>query len=281
MASVTGAAAWFPPDGHRARLVSGSGVAAVEWSRPTPFALAQSAPDAFWTWAQVSSVGWDTAGYLRARGSLLDAAAAVVGRRDTVWVLGDDGARLVLDETPQETVIFEPGLPAVPPDLAPGQEWTATGELAQRPSGGEWAVYTYQATQRAVAPADPALARADCVSVATDLGFDGGTRASEQTWCPGSGIVAGREGDTAWSPTGAGPVPPAPRPRPFDWARADQLTFATRVLNQTGPGVTHVSPVSPPGILPAGEVVFTSQLIPDVLALDPADDPAPVVWSGR
>jgi len=280
-AGVAGAAGWFPTDGSRSRLASSLGTAAVEWSRPTPFSLAQSAPPSFWTWAQVTSTGWDTAEYLRANSHLLDDAGAAVGHRDTVRVLGQDGARLVLDSTLEEDLIFEPGPLDLPADLHAGATWTGSGELAQRPSGGEWAVHSYQASFTTAAPTDPALAGAGCVTVGLDLEFAGGHRMGDKTWCPGRGIVAGREGDTTWSPTDTGPIPRLPEPVPFDWARADDLEFADRALNQVGTGITHVSPVSPPTSLAGGRVVFANQLIPDVLALDPAPEPAPVVWSAK
>ena len=129
-ASVTGAAGWFPPDGYRSRLVSDLGTSAVEWSRPSPLSLAQSAPASFWTWAQVASVSWDTADYLRTSSHLLDASATSVGHRDAVRVLGEDGASLVMDFSTEQEVLFEPGLPDLPADLQPGAAWTAEGELA-------------------------------------------------------------------------------------------------------------------------------------------------------
>lgn len=280
--AATGAAAWFPAASHRSRLAAGESWSASEWSRPTPFSLAQTSPSEFWVWAEVTEVAWDTADYRRAISHLLDPTAASLGRSESVWVLDESGARLSLELAGGgESLIFEPGRLDLPATLRPGDTWTSEGELARRLPGADWTVHSYTASYTAAEPTDPALVGRGCVVVAREFGFAGQTRPAEQTWCPGEGVVAAGDGDTRWAPAGQAPTPTPGAATPFDWGRADALDFIGRPLNQQGTGVTHVSPVVAPGIAPDGSIVFTSQLVADVTALDPSEDPAPVVWHGR
>ncbi len=281
-ADTAGAAGWLPPDGHRVRLTTGGRTAAVEWSRPTAFSLAQTGSSEFWTWAQVTSVAWDSASYLRSLTHLLDSRATSQGAGEALWVLGTDGARRALERFPDgEALVFEPGPLDLPQAPAAGGSWTSEGELARRLPGREWTVHRYRVEYRAAVPTDAALAGRGCLVITGELGYDDQTITTEPTWCPGSGVVASSAADGRWVPGSLAPAPVVPEPTPFDWGRAESLEFADRVLNQTGVGVSQVSPVAPPGVDPGGSVVLVNQVLPDVMALDPSTDPAPVAWHAR
>ncbi len=281
-AAVDGVAGWLPPDGHRTRLAAAGAIAATEWSRPTAFSLAQSGAPEFWVWVQITETGWDTATYLRAMTHRLDQAGGSQGRSEALWALDDTGARQVLDLTADgESIVFEPGRLDLPAGLKAGDAWTSQGELARRMPGEEWAVHAYRAEYRALAAGDPALAGRGCVVIVREFSFADQTRPGEQTWCPGTGVVAGSDADTRWAPGGPAPAPTVADPAPFDWSRVDDVEFTTSTVNQVGTGVAQVSPVVAPGIQPDGRLVFTNQVLPDVLTLDVTSDPAPVAWHAR
>ncbi len=281
-ADTAGAAAWFPPDGHRSRFAAAGDTLAREWSRPSAFSLLQTGSTEFWVWAQITDVEWGSATYQRVMSHLVDATGASQGSGEALWVLDDTGARLALERRPDgEAIVLAPGRLDLPAGLGAGDTWTSEGELAHRAAGQDWAVHTYRAQYTAIAAGDPDLAGRGCLVVNREFGYADTTTSDEQTWCPGAGVVAGSESGTRWTPGGAAPTPVPADATAFDWGRVDALDFTTNALNQTGAGIPHVSPVAPPGIGTDGSIVFANQTLPDVVALDPGNEPALLAWHGR
>lgn len=281
-APTAGAARWLPPDGTRQAWAAAGALRTVEWSRPTPNSLMQFNSPTFLTWAKISEGRWTEASYLRVSGQRLDDRAQVQSTTEQLWTLDDTGAMVIAESSSDgDDTIWEPGRPELPADLAAGRSWNAEGAVASRSGDDDWTATAYHADYRAAAPNDPEQQFRGCVVVTTDLTVDDRLRTSVRTWCPGSGVVAETDGDTTWAPTTSLPrLDPAPNPA-FDWSRVNDLEFVTRAHSQPGTGMTFLSPVSPPGLLPDGRLVVADRLMPDLLALDPSTDPPLVTWAAR
>ena len=280
--SDAGAAHWLPADGSRLAFTTEQGAHTVEWSRPTVHSLMQFNSPTFLTWVKVSETDWTTANYLRVASQRLDDQAAAISTGEDLWVIDDTGARTIAESTSDNgDTIWEPGRLDLPADLATGKEWTSEGVLAFRPVGGDWQTAEYRAAYQASAPEDADYLARGCVTVAMTVTLNQQEIPTDRTWCPDAGPVAGSDPEFTWAPTDTLPRMPLGEPAGFDWATADELAFLTRTHSLTGAGTTFLSPVSPPGVLPDGSVVFANQLMPDVLALDPSDDPPLVRWAAR
>ena len=276
-----GANRWLPPDGTRLAYTTQQGVHTVEWSRPTVHSLMQFNSPTFLTWANISETDWTAASYLRVASQRLDDQAAAVTTGEDLWVIDDTGARTIAESTSDVgDTVWEPGRLDLPADLAVGKEWESEGAVAFRPIGGDWQAVEYRAVYQASPPADADQVARGCVAVAMTVTINQQDTLAERTWCPGAGPVAGSDPDLVWTLTEDLPRLTPAEPAAFDWDRADQLEFTTRVHSLTGAGNTFVSPVSPPGLVPSG-LVFANKIMPDVLTLDPADDPPQVRWAAR
>ena len=107
---------------------------------------------------------------------------------------------------------------------------------------------------------------------------------TESTWCRHAGSIAFATTVGRWQAVDAQPARVIPD-APFDWSTADRLTFSTRRINHEvsvdEPGNILVSPVSAPGILPDGTVIYANALTADVIAVRGSTDPPPVLWWAR
>ncbi len=279
---ATGAARWLPPDGTRFAFAAGEEAYATEWARPSLLSLMQSNSPTFSTWAGITDMPWDEASYLRVASHQLDARASAEVTGEDLWVIDDRGGWTVAESASGTLdTIWEPGRLDLPADLAAGNTWTSEGAVAFRTPDQEWSSTDYRADYRAQAPTDPGERLRGCVVVAMTIVINQQELPSERTWCPGSGVIASHDGENAWQPSDALPRLSPVDPPAFDWSRADELQFTDRVHSQPGAGITSLSPISAPAVLPDGSLVFANQVVPDLIALDSAEDPPPVRWVAR
>lgn len=277
-----GAAGWLPADGTRQRFAAPAGTIATEWALDRATGLIGSGPTAFTAWLGLTDVDWQTAALARLSAVVTDASGQVAGRSDTLFSVATEGLRTEVEAaTPGTARIFVPGRLDLPVGLFAGRTWDAQGVVIV-PDGDATGQSAYRADYTTQAPTDPALAARGCVVIAMTLQVDG--QADEQdsrTWCPGAGLLGYADAAGDWQPTDATTPAAAPADAGFDWSSADRIDVTSLAVNQTGPGVTYVSPVNAPGVQPDGTLVFTNSVVGDVIALDPASDPPPVAWHAR
>lgn len=280
--AATAVSRWLPPDGSRSAFTADAATYTVEWSQPAVHSLFQFNSPTFGTWAQITETDWTQADYLRVTSQRLDEGAAVEATGEDLWVVDDAGARTIA-ESRSDTLdaIWEPGRLDLPADLGAGATWSSQGDVVLRAPGGEWEVAGYHAAYRAAAPAAAADLALDCVVVTMTLTVNGQDLVDERTWCPGAGVVASQDSESNWTPTVTLPqLAPAGQPV-FDWSRADELEFTDLAHSRSGLEYLTLSPISTPGLLPDGGVVVANRLVPDLMALDPADNLLSVRWVAR
>lgn len=280
--TTTGAAAWLPPDGTRVAFTADGLTDAVEWSRPAAHSLIQLNSPTFATWAGITETDWTQASFVRVTTRRLDAQADAETQAEDLWVIGEDGARTIAESLDGVLdTIWEPGRLDLPATLAAGDSWSSEGQLAVRPPTGEWSVLDYRADYRATAPTDASEEARGCVAVAMTLVINDQELLSDRTWCPGSGLVRTADDEHTWLPTDELPRLPLTAPPMFDWSRAAELEFTALRHSQPGEGMTTLSAISPPGLLPNGLLVVANLIMPDLIAVDTASDPPPVRWAAR
>lgn len=279
---ATAVSRWLPPDGSRFAFTADGATHTVEWSRPAVHSLTQFNSPTFGTWARITEADWTQAGYLRVTSQRLNDLAAAEATGEDLWLVDDTGARTIA-ESLSDTLdtIWEPGRLDLPADLAAGETWSSQGEVAFRPPGGEWGVTSYHAGYQATAPDEGTDLARGCVVVAMTLTVNQQELASERTWCPGAGVVASHDSESNWTPTATLPqLSPAEQPV-FDWSRAEELEFTDLAHSRSGLEYTSLSPTSTPGLLPDGAVVVANRIMPDLMALDPAEGLLSVRWVAR
>lgn len=279
---ITGAARWLPADGTRLAFSSADGTHAVEWSRPAPHSLMQLNSPTFTTWAGITEADWTLASYLRVTSQRLDDQAAVQATGEELWLLDDTGARTIA-ESLSDTIdtIWEPGRLDLPAELAAGSAWSSDGEMAFRQPGADWRSTAYHAAYRAEQPSDDAERTRGCLVVAMTLTINQQELPSQRTWCPEAGVIASQDSESSWSLTTALPPLPLAEPPVFDWSRAGELEFTDFGHSLLGTGYTNLSAIAAPGLLPNGAVAVANRIMPDLIALDPDEDPPPVRWAAR
>ncbi len=278
----TGGAGWLPADGHRQRFAGPDGVEASEWAIGQAATLIGSGPGQFFTWLSLTKLDWATAGLARLSTVRLTGAGQVSGRSDDLFSIGSDGVRAeVVSGFDDTSLVYAPGRLDLPDNLAAGRSWTSEGAVLVTDAGGATDTAGYRAEFSATAAGDRALTVRGClvVTMREQIG-DNQPASSERTWCRHAGITGFATDAGRWQPTD--PLAARVTPEaPFDWSGADRLSFTARKVNQLGVGTTLVSPVSAPGILADGTVVYANQVVPDVIALATAVDPPPAVWRAR
>jgi hypothetical protein len=278
----SGAAAWLPPDGTRQRYAGPDGTVATEWALDQAVSLIGSGPPQFYSWLAETSLDWQTAAVARVVSVFESSTGKYQGREDDLYSVGADGVRTEAEVASNGiSRIYLPGRLDVAATMAAGAAWTSSGTVVETTLAGEERLQ-YTVDYAARTPAEPTLIPRGCVVV--NMRERVGTRpeaTSERTWCRHAGVISYASTDGAWRGSGAR-VETSPEPdQGLDWSRAEELQFTPRTINQVGVGATLVSPVSPPGMLPDGTIVFNNQVFSDVLALDPATDPPPVTWRAR
>ncbi len=275
---ASGAGGWLPADGTRQRFAGPDGTVATEWALDRAIGLVGSGPPAFSTWLGLTSLDWQTAALARRSTVTTAASGQVTGRTDTMFSVAGDGVRTEVEApVPGTARIFVPGRLDVPEGLAIGRTWSSEGVVALQ--DGDTTGRAYRADYTAERPARVA---AGCVVVAMRLQVTGEPdEENRRTWCRGEGIVGYTDAAGTWQPTDVAPPVTAPPGAGFDWSSADRLSFSSRAVNQPGIGIAYVSPVTPPGVLPDGTLVFTNGVVGDVIALDAATDPPPAAWRAR
>lgn len=278
-----GAAAWLPPDGTRQRYASATGTFASEWALDQAPPLLGSGPTAFYSWLGQTGVDWQTAALARLSTVFESPSGEPLGREDDLYSVAPDGLRAEAEVVSDGTTrIYLPGRLDVPGALAAGATWTSSGVVVETTPAGEQRL-DYRSDYSALRPADTSLIPRGCVVVAMRHAVgDRPVVDSEVTWCRGAGIASFQGPAGRWAPATPA-APPVPTDDPgFDWARAEQLTFTPRTVNQVGAANVLLSPLSAPGVLPDGRLVFNNHVTShDVLALDTAVDPPPAAWRGR
>ncbi len=235
----------------------------------------------YWAWFYGTDEDATEAVFAHEHSVLTDLRGDFAGSRDTVWTLGNDGARAGIESTTAgESLVFVPGRLDVPNDFAEGSAWTSEGTAFQwdHASSG-YLEFPYEASYRA---SRASQSGAGCLDVEMRFDLDGDSSASRRTWCRGEGIVRFSDSASVWVPTEARPTVNL-WDAPFDWERSADLEYSVVVANQRGvEGSVPLSPGvdSPPGVV-GGGAIFANRMRPDVLALDVTVDPASIVWGAR
>ncbi|MCC6498563.1 MAG: PQQ-binding-like beta-propeller repeat protein [Propionibacteriaceae bacterium] len=272
---------WLPTDGTRYHFADGSLNLAVEWARIAQPVGLLSGPDAFRHWVDLAEVDVMNTAYARVAAVLTEAGGQSVDRRDDLWTITPSGARTAVEATPGGDLIMVPGRLDLPAGLAVGQSWTSDGDAFYLLPGEEWSGSPYHAAYASRPAADPSAAARGCLTIGMDFTIVGRpTVHSAHTWCPGEGVVGFTEAGHNWTHTPAPPAIAVASPAPFDWDTAEALDFQPATADDHRPDVTPIFPVSPPGLLADGRVVF-SNLSSDVVALDLGEDPPLAAWRAR
>lgn len=278
---TTGGAGWLPADGYRQRFAGPDGVRTTEWAVDQAASMVGSGPAQFATWLAITKVDWAHAQLARLSTVRVTPDGQAVGRSDDLFSLGSDGVHAEVEGGFDGTARFYvPGRLDLPDTLAAGRSWISQGAVLVVDAAGNRTPLGYRADYSAVPAAKDLLARA-CV-VVTMREQIGREQASttERTWCRHAGLASWATAQGRWQATDSTPAAVTPD-APFDWSTADRLVFTPRKINVIGIGTTLVSPVSPPGLLPDGTVVFANQVTADVVALQTKVDPPPSVWRTR
>ncbi|MGC3955031.1 MAG: PQQ-binding-like beta-propeller repeat protein [Propionicimonas sp.] len=278
----TGADWWLPQDGTRFVFDAGDTIWTTEWSRPSLFTLLPARSPLLVHWSKVTKTSWEDAQYLRVSSQQQDAQGKVQATGEDLWTLDDTGARTIAESTSDTLeLVWEPGRPDLPADLAVGATWSSAGTVDFRNPGGEWSSAPYRADYQASAPTDPQQQWRGCIVVAMELVVSDQSLPHERTWCPGTGLASADDGFSPWVPMDGPPRITPTRLPAFDWSRADQLEFISRPHSRPGAGSISLSLTSAPGVLPDGNLVAANQLAPDLLAIDPAEELPVIRWSAR
>ncbi|HSK33797.1 MAG TPA: PQQ-binding-like beta-propeller repeat protein [Propionicimonas sp.] len=278
-----GGAAWLPPDGHRQRFAGPDGVHVSEWAFDQTPSLLANGPAAFASWMRVTQIDLWSATLARRSTVHLNGSGEVVVRTDDLFSLGSDGIRAeVVGGLDGSTRAYRPGRLDLPDNLAGGRTWTSEGAVLVTDPSGKRTTHGYRAEYAATPTADRALLAKACLVVTLREQIGTGPAATgTRTWCRRAGFIAYSAEAGAWQATATTPAPVSPE-APFDWANADRLTFSSLRVNQPGTvGNIIVSPITPPGILPDGSVVATSQAVADVTSFRTDTEPPALAWLAR
>lgn len=282
---ASGAAAWLPPDATRVRYAGPGGTISVEWALDQAVSLLGSGPPAFLRWLGEATVDWETASVARVVSVSASPTGDVLGREDDLLTVAADGVRTEV-EAPSAgaTRIYVPGRLDLPAAMAAGSGWSSAGTVVETTAAGSERL-DYSADYDARTPDDPALVPRGCVVVTMRVRIGTlPTDTSERTWCRHAGVLSFRTADGDWQPDTAPAAQAEPISPPgvaLDWSRAGELRFASRTVSTVGVNAPQVAPVSAPALLPDGTIVFNSQVVQDVIAVDATAEPPTIRWSAR
>jgi outer membrane protein assembly factor BamB len=277
----TPASRFLPTDGRRVRYTSASGTLTGDWAVDTLPSLFGQGPRQLSSWMEVTELDWRKAALTRLSTVEADAAGTVTGRYDDFYSLTADGIRAEVSISGDGTAqLFVPGRLDLSATPSKNRTWTSEGALGVLPPGGKVAVHSYHVDYSSAAATGAGLE--GCVVVTARQRLDDQQATTWQnTWCPGSGVVAftSAEGTEWTSTTEPGPADPGPAAT-FDWSSADRLAFSPRKLNNVGDEVL-LTLAQTPAALPDGTAVAIQSTYSDVVAIDTSAAVPPSTWRAR
>ena len=289
--AVAGAETWLPGEGYRIQYETpgNSDLKFSEWSRPHISSLGQSNMLGFPIWVRLTDQDIIETPYLRMRTVDADTNGESTALFDNLWTLSTDGARAAVEvsirvdgETPElDIAVMIPGRLDLPSDLAAGNTWASQGVIITWDNTAEEYVDShYQAVFQAVQSSDADYKTRGCLDVTMEQTIGDKSSTTVRTWCPSDGIASFSDGKNTWTTSSKGLPVNINAEEPFDWGKADTLSFSPLTIEPPDLlGLFVMSPIESPGIL-AGAATFTSEFPPDVYAIS-LDDQPHVQWGIR
>jgi outer membrane protein assembly factor BamB len=277
----TPASRFLPADGQRVRYASPSGTRTGDWAVDALPALFGQGPSQLKSWLAVTELDWKQAVVTRLSTVEADGAGTVTGRRDDFYSVTGDGIRAEVSVSGDGTTeLFVPGRLDLSATPSKDRTWSSEGALGVISPGREPVTHSYHVDYASAAATGTGLAGCIVVTARQRLDEQEPTT-SQNTWCPGRGVVGFTSADgTSWASTAA---PEAVDPGPaevFDWSAADRLTFSARRINNVGDSMLLSLTQAPVG-LPDGTAVAIQNTYADLVAVDTSAAVPDSRWRAR
>ncbi len=251
-----------------------------EWARGG-IDLLYSGPDPFGMW--VGSASFDPHDGRYARWSALIRSGEEAVPTDELYSLATAGVRLEATRLGDTGKIYAGGRLEIPADPVRAGTWDSSGHVREWRRGELGPAVPYTSTGRVLA-STAELPQPSCVAIEITETVASATSVVTRTWCPGRGFVSTTAGTVSWEVTSqrhglaydATPAEP-------DWQKVRSMTFESYVISPLPSVLVSVFPVSTPGALAGGTLVFTNKNNDDILAIDPRATSTVdrIVWRAR